>query len=337
MKVKGYTIISVIMAAVVIFVSCLLLLLAGFSYELKFISYVYSEYIDRSESQIFLKDAGAQLYEAETAKLIDSAQRETNIGASGYKSVRFSGTDSIMRYEVAFDEDCTIQIILAVNLLTSKYYTYADDLFSLVHNGHTVNIKDTLLKDSPSKYNFQENIICTLSCKKGENEIRFISKTAGWAIDYMVLVSEFERESLETTLRDPFYFYDKQWGRYVYEEKKMTNKDTFIIEDRESTNGYATYFERTGSYLTYYIHSASDVTVTFGLRLTQLSVPYEYLYEICGLYVNKESYASQAELKNGEEIIAGVIPLKQGLNEIKIHSHEPGLCLDYIFIEAQSF
>lgn len=334
MKVKGYIFISFITALIIVLVTLMLLLLASFSYEPVFISYAYGNYVDRSESLIFKNGAGAQLYEGEKATLVDGVVPEENIGASRGECVRFGAVDSIMCYDITFEEDCNIQLIVSVNYyLTDNYSTEASDLFEAVFNGHTLDTQRVVIKNSPNSYNFQENVLCSIECSKGVNELRFISRAKEWAIDYIVLVSEFERELDEPTLENFFSLYDSEAGRQIYQERKTDNKDAFIVENKNASNGYYTYFARKDGYVSFYIQSDKEGPVQLGVALREYGV-IDRFFDLCTIYVNGVRYKFDVELLDDQEFEVGTIDFKKGLNEIKISNIAFGFYLDYITLNA---
>ncbi len=342
MKAKGYLLFSFILGAVVGVTSLVAVLITALSASKSqdFPVYAYHQYIDRTSNMLFSINAGAQLYESENAEVSGGAEEVFNSLASGGKVVGSIKKDSVLKYGIIFEEECTVQLKLSVCYVSDiNRDTYAQNLFSVCLNGVELATRRANIAHGYSDFDFKENLLCTMDFPAGRNIIEFISEMEGYEIDYMLLVPMTERTSSETTIGLPVYNYKSDDRVQRFEAEHAERENAYAEYNLSSSGRYYTVNETEKASNIFWVESDKNTRTELAIALKNYGNT-DTMSEFCDVYVNDEKLLIDVVLPienvDGKfsESSLGRINLKQGLNEIAIINKSGAYCLDYIALNA---
>lgn len=248
--------------------------------------YVRAEYIDRSESMTFTSDGGAQLYEAEEALSCGGAKTANNAMASAGKVVGCSESGDGVSFYVRSDDTVFARLFLSLGYMPSSGTDVAaGELFSLRYNGAEAGIRTAVVHSCGSPYDFRENELCTVELKAGDNEITLEAKSAGFTVDYMVLVPAAERTSSDPVIGVPEQPLESEGEVRRFEAEKAANDGAIPYADDSASGGFRMRFFAEGASVAFYPHSDASFTASFSVAL-RCPGSSARASDLCRLYVN---------------------------------------------------
>ena len=154
---------------------------------------------DLSGKMQFIAEKYVQLYQAENAVLTGVA----NTNQGGY----YVGSldDSYVTFTITAEEECDVLLVanFAVEQASESGYRF-DEIFTLTHNGNSVDSTDCWVLPTHDWFTFKENSVCELHLVKGANTISFYSGVGRANFDYIKLIpkGELSNEPLDIYVHD---------------------------------------------------------------------------------------------------------------------------------------
>ncbi len=235
-------------------------------------TYSYHEYIDRSDTKIFKEDSGAQIYEAESAKLSGSAEVKDNIHASNQEVVTELFTGSSLTLEVSVSYSMEAKLVVATSYVSQTGKAIAaSNLMTLIVNSTEVKLP---LKINPSfdEYDFMENTLALVNLSAGKNEIKITALSNTYSIDYFLLVSSKEKTTKETSIGYQSGDFKSREKKQVFEAERQQNiQGAVIVTDDKASTKYSVFFTSPDDSISFYFSSDEKTTSSLAIQARKKS------------------------------------------------------------------
>ncbi|MCH5161987.1 MAG: hypothetical protein J1G38_00670 [Clostridiales bacterium] len=336
MKNKAILIFSFLLGLIVIAIALAIVLFAASSdNEVEFPQYAYRDYIDRSESMIFKGNAGAQLYEAESAVLSGGAYATDNGMASGRMVADGLKEDGAVKFRIEFDKSCTVRLVFSLCYVsTANRAISARNLFAVYLNSKEQNVRKADVSNCYNTYDFKENAVCTLNVPAGANTIELVAAVGGYTVDYMLLVPVGKKTSGEKTIGVPSYAFDCEDAAQRYEAERGERRGAIAVYDEGVSGGFYMLNTEKDDRVSFFIESESDARTELAVSINNRG-NVERLKDLCQITVNGKQLGANPALSGGGkffEVTLGEIDVVRGLNEIKVSGAGANYYLDYIVL-----
>ena len=330
MKIKGYVLFFGLFSVIIAIITIAIPIIAFSLLLPEYPVYAYRDYVDRSESKVFKATSGAQIYEAEKAVLSGDFEIKENVAASAEVCLSVISVESTVKYEVVFSEKCNVQVSLSIY---NQFECESESLFSVYFNGRKIEQDDLKIESCYNEFDFKEKVIASLQGEAGNNEIKIVSNSEGWTLDYLLLVSDLARVEQEETIAAYTYDLIPKEKKQIYESEQAERNGAFIFYETDASNEYYTQFVKKDDFVVFYIESPKFTATQLSLRLNNYGTK-KYIADLCDVYVNGIKYNFDQPLTNDRETLAGNIWLSEGENQIKIVGVGSMFTLDYILLNA---
>lgn len=303
--------------------------------NMRFPSYSYYEYINRSNNHVFSADAGAQLYEAESSSISGNGKITSNIGASNQLCVENLTNYSSMSYTIMSDDDCYVQFKISVNYMDDYSRPIdASNLFDLFINRENIPLNGITISASSSNYDFIENVLGTIHLNKGNNLIQIISKTPDYKIDYLLLTSPFQPSTNVQPIGHYYFPVYKQANKQKLEAENAERNNTIILDSTKASQGYYLLLSQNQDYVSFYINSDSLFTTAIAACIMPASSDQSFGFS---LIVNDNligEYQFNEDISEYHEHSLDKIILQQGNNIITIKHLFGTFNFDYLSLNG---
>ena len=328
-----YSIFASVISIITIIISSIIINIAyqNDKSNMDFPTYSYEEYIDYSDENVFYKNAGGQLYEAESASLGGKHTLVNNIAASNDQLVSDFERGSSVNFSINSDSTMYAKLILNLSYSSkAERGINANFLFSLIVNGEELDIHSVYIQHALNQYDLHEYNLGVIETKFGQNNIEIISYDYNFQIDYLVLISQEDKTSSENTIgeKNKIFYFNSLDSSQVFEAERMRLAGPLIIDEYSCSSFLAVYFINPESQTFSFINSDSDCSSEISLRLKSPNDEVE-LNDI-RLMINNTLYSGIGKSTSEDYYLFnyGFIELNKGINRIEISNLQKQIYLD---------
>lgn len=292
--------------------------------------YSYGGYIDRTESQLFTQNGGAQLYEAESGEATDCTL-SARLRASGGACVEMD-EGAVLKFTITSVADCTARLYVSLSYSSE---TASDapvaDIFAIDVNGTAVDVGGTAA-NCYNEMQYKESLLGEISLTEGKNSIEFRCIGSDCDIDYIMLNPPLARTGGESTIGTPEQNFESDGNAQIFEAESFFYGGQTVTEYDTAASGY--YYTRTERGGSVWLYVQSDSACTAGIAL---QVRGDGDVQSASVRVNdgKELYfSSLTSSGNYPRYFLGEVALEEGVNSIEITATERALGLDSVILNA---
>ncbi|MFA6829631.1 MAG: hypothetical protein WCR67_02870 [Bacilli bacterium] len=295
--------------------------------------YSYSQYIDRSQSQIFTADGGAQLYEAESFNLSGSAKIKENIYASGENEVANLYTGASLKINLSSTSDITCKLMISTSFISANGKPIASsNLFQITLNQEDIT-PNVNIEASYNEYDFIESTLTLVNLTKGINTFILTSLSNSYAIDYFVLVSPNNVTSSDQPIGNyQNKFIGSESRQEFYASLQSEIIGAVIIEEEIPCT---VFFSNPDESIAFYVNSDEEITTIFSINAKKKDSSYNT--PGLSITVNNQSVDTKAAEKMTAQysvIEFGYVDLNPGENKIVIKNLGGYFLLKSIFLNS---